>query len=668
MDRSNLISVDAGSTNVPNLNIFCRNLTNLAKMGVLDPVVGREIEIRRMAQILSRRKKNNPVLIGDGGVGKTAIVEGLALRIVNRDVPISLIDKVIMELDINSVVAGTKYRGQFEERMKLIIEELKQNKNIIIFIDEVHIVVGAGGTSNALDAANILKPALSRGEIQCIGASTLDEYRQYIEKDGALERRFQKIVVNPSTVEETLIILKNIKNKYEGFHNVVYTEDAIFECVKLAERYIIDRKFPDKAIDILDEAGSITQIKNIEIPEVITSLEEKIKKSIALKHNSVNIQDYEAAAKYRNIQKEYEEKLEVELKKWKKSQRSVKKKVTVEKVREAVSMITGIPLTKMKNTEIDRLLNMDTELSKSVIGQDSAIEELVKAIRRNKLGLNDPNKPIGSFIFMGPTGVGKTHLCKEIARILFDKKESLIRIDMSEYMDKFNSSKLIGAPPGYVGYESGGQLTEKVRRNPYCVILFDEIEKAHSDVFNMLLQILDDGTITDGLGRKIDFKNTIIVMTSNIGQKKAMDFGNRIGFKNNEMASLDYIKSIIDKEIENKFSPEFLNRIDDIILFKPLTLENMYKIFDIEFNKIRSRVKELGYNIEISNQLKERIIKDGFDPKRGARPLKRLLQKYIEDLLADNIMKNKIKYGSNILIDLTKKEKNINSFIKIINK
>jgi len=642
----------------PALDSFSRDLTELAENDELDPVIGRESEIERVSQILSRRKKNNPVLIGEPGVGKSAIAEGLALRIIERNVSRNLLNKRILSLDISSMVAGTKYRGQFEERMKLVLEELRNNRDVIIFIDELHTVVGAGGSSGALDAANILKPALARGEIQCIGATTLDEYRQNIEKDGALERRFQKIIVNPPSHEETLEILMNIKGKYEEHHNVEYTKDAIEECVKLTERYVTDRNFPDKAIDALDEAGSRTQLGKVKVPKNVSKLEEVIADVIEKKNLSVGKQDYEAAAKYRDEERKNKLSLDLALKSWETSLVEKKKEVNVDRVREAVSMISGIPLNKINQDENEKLANLEEILNSRVIGQKEAITKASKAIRRSRMGLKDPNRPMGSFIFLGPTGVGKTQLSKELAKILFDSTESLIRVDMSEYMDKFNASKLIGAPPGYVGYEAGGPLTEKVRRKPSSIVLFDEIEKAHPDIFNVMLQILDEGVISDSLGRRIDFRNTLIIMTSNIGQKKALDFGRSVGFGNDEEKEARNIEHIIKKELNKKFAPEFLNRIDDMVLFNKLESKDLVKILDIEIGRMTPRLNDLGIKLKLSKDLKDEIVRLGYDPTYGARPLKRILQKYVEDTLADIMVSEEIKPNTTITLyfDPDKKE------------
>jgi len=635
------------TTRTPGLDSYSRDLTKLAEGGSLDPVIGRDIEIERVSQVLSRRKKNNPVLIGEPGVGKSAIAEGLAIRIIERKVPRNLLNRRVLTLDLGSLVAGTKYRGQFEERMKVILEELKENPDIIIFIDELHTVVGAGGASGSLDAANMFKPALARGEIQCIGATTLNEYRQHIEKDGALERRFQKIIVDPPTREETLEILKSVKEKYEDHHNVIYTEDAVLNCANLTERYITDRSFPDKALDALDEAGSRAQLYQVKVPKTITDLEKNLEEVNIAKKGAVSSQDYEKAAKLRDLERKVKLNLEIRVKEWEKSLKEKRKIVDGDMVREVVSMMSGVPLNKIGQDENKRLANLEEELSQNVIGQEEAVIKTARAIRRNRIGLKDPNKPIGSFIFLGPTGVGKTELAKELARSMFGDKDSLIRVDMSEFMDKFNSTKLIGAPPGYVGHDEGGQLTEKVRRKPYSIVLFDEIEKAHPDIFNIMLQILDEGFITDGLGRKIDFKNTLIIMTSNVGQRTAQEFGRGVGFNSSEADAANY-EGVIRKELNKKFSPEFLNRIDDIILFNHLSKTDLTRILDNELDKMKPRFDALGIKISVKSDLKAEITKSGYDKKYGARPLKRILQKYIEDTIADIMLGGDIPEGSTI--------------------
>ncbi|MBE7628481.1 ATP-dependent Clp protease ATP-binding subunit [Tenacibaculum piscium] len=642
----------------PVLDNFGRDLTAFAIAGKLDPVVGRVKEIERVSQILSRRKKNNPMLIGEPGVGKSAIAEGLALRIVERKVSRILFDKRIVSLDLASLVAGTKYRGQFEERMKALMNELEKNDDIILFIDEIHTIVGAGGATGSLDASNMLKPALARGEIQCIGATTLDEYRTNIEKDGALERRFQKVIVEPTTVEETIQILHNIKGKYEAHHQVSFTDQAIEACVKLTNRYMTDRFLPDKAIDALDEAGSRIHITNIVVPEQIIELEAKLEEIRTQKKTAVSGQKYEEAAKLRDDEKNIETALDSAENQWEEDAKLNREIVTEDNVAEVVSMMTGIPVNRVAEAESHRLADLPNMIKGKVIGQDEAVTKVVKAIQRNRVGLKDPNKPIGSFIFLGSTGVGKTQLAKVLARELFDSSDSLIRIDMSEYMEKFAISRLIGAPPGYVGYEEGGQLTEKVRRKPYSVILLDEIEKAHPDVFNMLLQVLDDGHITDSLGRKIDFRNTIIIMTSNIGARKVKDFGAGVGFgtaskKDQEDA---HVKSIIEGALKKSFAPEFLNRIDDVIIFNSLEREDIHKIIDIELEKLLARIADLGYKLILSEKAKDYIADKGFDKKYGARPLKRAIQKYIEDALAEEIVNSKLDEGDTISMDLDQEE------------
>ncbi|WP_233897004.1 ATP-dependent Clp protease ATP-binding subunit [Tenacibaculum piscium] len=642
----------------PVLDNFGRDLTAFAIAGKLDPVVGRVKEIERVSQILSRRKKNNPMLIGEPGVGKSAIAEGLALRIVERKVSRILFDKRIVSLDLASLVAGTKYRGQFEERMKALMNELEKNDDIILFIDEIHTIVGAGGATGSLDASNMLKPALARGEIQCIGATTLDEYRTNIEKDGALERRFQKVIVEPTTVEETIQILHNIKGKYEAHHQVSFTDQAIEACVKLTNRYMTDRFLPDKAIDALDEAGSRIHITNIVVPEQIIELEAKLEEIRTQKKTAVSGQKYEEAAKLRDDEKNIETALDSAENQWEEDAKLNREIVTEDNVAEVVSMMTGIPVNRVAEAESHRLADLPNMIKGKVIGQDEAVTKVVKAIQRNRVGLKDPNKPIGSFIFLGSTGVGKTQLAKVLARELFDSSDSLIRIDMSEYMEKFAISRLIGAPPGYVGYEEGGQLTEKVRRKPYSVILLDEIEKAHPDVFNMLLQVLDDGHITDSLGRKIDFRNTIIIMTSNIGARKVKDFGAGVGFgtaskKDQEDA---HVKSIIEGALKKSFAPEFLNRIDDVIIFNSLKREDIHKIIDIELEKLLARIADLGYKLILSEKAKDYIADKGFDKKYGARPLKRAIQKYIEDALAEEIVNSKLDEGDTISMDLDQEE------------
>ncbi len=638
----------------PVLDNFGRDLTKMAEQGRLDPIVGRESEIERVSQILSRRKKNNPILIGEPGVGKSAIAEGLALRIVQRKVSRILFNKRIISLDLASLVAGTKYRGQFEERMKAVMAEIEKNPDIILFIDEIHTIIGAGGASGSLDASNMFKPALARGEMQVIGATTLDEYRQYIEKDGALERRFQKVIIDPTTVEETIQILNNIKEKYEDHHMVTFTPEAISACVKLTDRYISDRHLPDKAIDALDEVGSRVHITNINVPKEIIEIEAQIEALKEKKNEVIKSQQYEEAAKLRDDERKLQDKLEVEKKKWEEESKIHRVQVTEDNVAEVVSMMCGIPVTRVAQKESGRLVNMGQELKGKVIGQDEAVEKVVKAIQRNRAGLKDPNKPIGSFFFLGPTGVGKTQLAKVLAKYLFDSEESLIRIDMSEYMEKFSISRLVGAPPGYVGYEEGGQLTEKVRRKPYSIILLDEIEKAHPDVFNLLLQVLDDGHMTDGLGRKIDFKNTILIMTSNIGARQLADFGTGVGFgtKSQSEQKDENSKMVIQNALRKAFSPEFLNRIDDMIMFKSLSREDIHKIIDLELIKLYGRINSLGYQVELTDKAKDFICEKGYDEKYGARPLKRAIQKFIEDPLAEEIIKSNLKEGDSIKLDL----------------
>ncbi|MBE0637927.1 MAG: ATP-dependent Clp protease ATP-binding subunit [Bacteroidales bacterium] len=637
----------------PVLDNFGRDLTRAAEEGRLDPIVGRERELERISQILSRRKKNNPILIGEPGVGKSAIAEGLATRIIERKVSRALFNKRVITLDLASIVAGTKYRGQFEERMKAVLNELEKNPDIILFIDEIHTLVGAGNASGSLDASNMFKPALARGEIQCIGATTLDEYRQYIEKDGALERRFQKILIDPTTVEETTIILNNIKEKYEDHHLVKYTDEAIKSCVTLTNRYISDRYLPDKAIDALDEAGARVHITNMHVPSRIIQIENRIEEIKTEKTKAISSQKFEEAARFRDIERKLQDELELEKKNWEIESRINREIVTEENVAEVVAMMTGIPMKRIAQSEGKRLFNMDEEIKGSVIGQDDAIKKIVKSIRRNRAGLKDPNKPIGSFIFLGPTGVGKTHLAKVLARFLFDSEDALIRIDMSEYMEKFSISRLVGAPPGYVGYEEGGQLTEKVRRKPYSIVLLDEIEKAHPDVFHLLLQVLDDGLITDSLGRRIDFKNTIIIMTSNIGSRQVKDFGQGVGFNTSarESEKDKYSQGIIENALKRAFAPEFLNRVDDIVIFDSLKREHIHQIIDIELKSLYTRIKELGYSLELTEKAKDFIVEKGWDEKFGARPLKRAIQKYVEDPLAEEIISARLKEGDLILLE-----------------
>ncbi|WP_430817465.1 ATP-dependent Clp protease ATP-binding subunit [Carboxylicivirga sp. RSCT41] len=653
-------SSSKSGSDTPVLDNFGIDITKAAEENRLDPIVGREKEIERLAQILSRRKKNNPILIGEPGVGKSAIAEGLALRIIEKKVSRVLFDKRVVTLDLASIVAGTKYRGQFEERMKAILNELSRNPNIILFIDEIHTIVGAGGATGSLDAANMLKPALARGEIQCIGATTLDEYRQHIEKDGALERRFQKVMVEPTSIEETVEILNNIREKYEDHHNVNYTPEAVEACVKLTERYISDRHLPDKAIDALDEAGSRVHISNIVVPETILKIENDIDEIKENKIKAVKAQNFELAASFRDKEKGLLEELESAKSKWEEELLQHRESVDAEKVAEVVAMMTGIPVQRVAQAEGFRLLKMGKELNGSVIGQNKAIEKIVKAIQRNRAGLKDPNRPIGSFVFLGPTGVGKTHLAKVLAKYLFDTTDALIRIDMSEYMEKFSVSRLVGAPPGYVGYEEGGQLTEKVRRRPYAVVLLDEIEKAHPDVFNLLLQVLDEGRLTDSLGRKVDFKNTIIIMTSNIGTRELKDFGRGVGFTpKSSISDQDHAKGVIEKALKKAFAPEFINRIDDVIIFNNLEKNDIHKIIDIELKGLYERVEGLGYKLELSDAAKDFIASKGYDIQYGARPLKRAIQKYLEDEMAEVIIQASVSEGDIIKVDFDSKEEKI---------
>jgi len=646
------------SGKTPMLESHSRDLTDLARKGLLDPIIGRDEEIERVSQILTRRKKNNPVLLGEPGVGKSAIAEGLALKIVQRKVSRNLLNKRVLTLDLSSVVAGTKYRGQFEERINAIIKELKENPEVIIFIDEIHTIVGAGSASGSMDASNLFKPALARGELQCIGATTLNEYRQNIEKDGALERRFQKVVINPSSPEVTLTILNNVKGKYEDHHNVEYTEEAILNCVKLTERYITDRNFPDKALDALDESGSRAQQSEVNVPDSIKKLEKSIEDYKEGKRIAVENQKYEEAAKYRDLERKARTTLDIEIKEWEKAMKGQRKIVDGDKVAEVVSMMSGIPLQKVSQDENEKLASIETYLKNRVIGQDHAVEKISRCIRRNRMGLKDPNKPIGSFIFLGSTGTGKTQLAKELSKFMFGDQDSLIRVDMSEYGDKFNSTKLIGAPPGYVGHEEGGQLTEKVRRKPYSIVLFDEVEKAHPDIFNTLLQILDEGFITDGLGRKIDFKNTLIILTSNVGSRKLQDFGDGVGFRSKSKEEETEIAKeiLLKKELQKAFSPEFINRLDDIVYFKELIKEDILKILEVELSKVLPRIESLGYKISLTQRLKEDIAEKGYDPKFGARPLKRIVQRYIEDSIADLMVMKKAEEGSTITLDYDEKK------------
>ncbi len=664
-ESSNAPGAGSGQPKSPNdtpvLDNFGTDMTRAAAENRLDPIVGREKEIERLAQILSRRKKNNPVLIGEPGVGKSAIVEGLALRIIQRKVSRILFDKRVISLDMASIVAGTKYRGQFEERIKAILNELSKNPNIILFIDEIHTIVGAGSASGSMDAANMLKPALARGEIQCIGATTLDEYRKNIEKDGALERRFQKVIVDPTTAEETLQILQNIKPRYEEHHNVIYTDDALKACVNLTERYISDRNFPDKAIDALDEAGSRVHIANIIVPKSIEELEAKIEDTKTEKLAAVKSQNFELAASFRDKERQYLLQLEAAKSKWEKELQEHRETVDEEKVAEVVAMMSGVPVQRIATAENIKLLEMGEVLKNKVIGQDEAVSKIVKAIQRNRVGLKDPNKPIGTFMFLGPTGVGKTHLAKKLAEYLFDSADSLIRIDMSEYLEKFAVSRLIGAPPGYVGYEEGGQLTEKVRRKPYSVVLLDEIEKAHPDVFNILLQVLDEGRLTDSLGRRVDFKNTILILTSNIGTRQLKDFGRGVGFTTKAEGETDkeFSRGVIQKALNKAFAPEFLNRIDDIIMFDQLDKAAIHKIIDIELEGLYDRINKLGYSLILTDEAKDFIASKGYDVQFGARPLKRAIQKYLEDEMAEMIIKASVSEGDTILVGFDKDEQKL---------
>ncbi len=653
----------AGATKskTPVLDNFGRDITKFAELGTLDPIVGRDEEIERVSQILSRRKKNNPILIGEPGVGKTAIVEGLALRIVQRKVSRVLFDKRVISLDLAALVAGTKYRGQFEERMKAIMNELEKNRDVILFIDEIHTIVGAGGASGSLDASNIFKPALARGDLQCIGASTLDEYRMYIEKDGALDRRFQKVLVEPPSVEETIIILNNIKSKYEDFHNVIYDAESIEACVKLSDRYMTDRLLPDKAIDVLDEAGARVHLKNINVPQNIIDLEKKIEEIKQEKNKVVKSQRFEEAAALRDKEKRLGEELDRAKADWEEESKHKRYPINEEAIAEVICMMTGIPVMRMVEAESSKLRRMDDDLRATVVGQDEAIGKIVKAIQRNRVGLKDPRKPIGSFIFLGPTGVGKTELARCLARYMFDSDDALIRVDMSEYMEKFSLSRLIGAPPGYVGYEEGGQLTEKVRRKPYSVVLLDEIEKAHPDIFNILLQVLDDGQLTDGLGRKVDFKNTLIIMTSNIGVRQLKDFGAGVGFTTSAKVtnSEDNNRGVIEKALRRTFSPEFLNRIDDVVIFNSLEEKHINMIIDIIMKDVMKRLNTLGFSMTLSEEAKKFIAEKGYDQQFGARPLHRAIQKYLEDPLAEEILNHRIKAGDKVTADYSETEKRI---------
>jgi ATP-dependent Clp protease ATP-binding subunit ClpC len=637
----------------PVLDTYSRDLTKMAEEGKLDAIVGREKEIERVSQILSRRKKNNPILIGEPGVGKSSVAEGLALRIIQRKVSRILFNKRIVMLDLASMVAGTKYRGQFEERIKALMAEMEKEPDVILFIDEIHTIIGAGGASGSLDASNMFKPALARGEIQIIGATTLDEYRKHIEKDGALERRFQKVIVEPASVDETIQIISNIRDKYESHHNVIYTPEAIKACVDLTDRYVTDRFLPDKAIDALDEAGSRVHISNIVVPQSITDIENKILEIKEKKTQVIRSQKYEEAAKLRDVERQLNESLEAERKRWEEECANNKQTVTEENVAEVVSMMTGIPLQKVSENETTKLGKMQDSIIGKVIGQDDAVKKIVKAIQRGRVGLKDPNKPIGSFMFLGPTGVGKTQLAKVLAKYLFDSEDSLIRIDMSEYMEKFAVSRLIGAPPGYVGHDEGGQLTEKVRRKPYSVVLLDEIEKAHPEVFNLLLQVLDDGQLTDSLGRKVNFKNTIIIMTSNTGSRQLKEFGTGVGFntKSREGGKGDESNAVIEKELKKKFAPEFLNRIDDVVMFNSLDKEDISKIINIELEKLTDRVEKMEFELEISQEAIDYIASQGFDPDYGARPLKRAIQRHVEDVLTEEIIQQNPTKGSKLSLD-----------------
>jgi ATP-dependent Clp protease ATP-binding subunit ClpC len=642
----------------PVLDNFGRDITKLADQDALDPIVGRDAEIERVSQILSRRKKNNPILIGEPGVGKTAIVEGLALRIVQRKVSRVLFDKRVISLDLAALVAGTKYRGQFEERMKAIMNELEKNRDVILFIDEIHTIVGAGGASGSLDASNIFKPALARGELQCIGASTLDEYRMHIEKDGALDRRFQKVIIEPPSVADTITILNNIKSKYEDYHSVIYDQEAIEACVKLSDRYMTDRLLPDKAIDVLDEVGARVHLKNISVPEDIVELEKQIEEVKNEKNRVVKSQRFEEAASLRDTEKKLGEALDKAKLNWEEDSKNKRFPINEEHIAEVISMMTGIPVKRMVEAETTKLRKMAEDMRGQVIGQEDAIGKVVKAIQRNRVGLKDPKKPIGTFIFLGPTGVGKTELARALARNMFDSEESLIRIDMSEYMEKFAVSRLIGAPPGYVGYEEGGQLTEKVRRKPYCVILLDEIEKAHPDIYNILLQVLDDGILTDGLGRKVDFKNTLIIMTSNIGARQLKEFGDGVGFATATRMEQteENNRSVIEKALKRTFSPEFLNRIDDVVVFNSLTKDNIYLIIDIIMKHVLARLVNLGLNLVLTSEAKDFIADKGYDVQFGARPLHRAIQKYIEDPLAEEILNHSVKEGDTLVGDIDKEK------------
>jgi len=642
-----------GKSKTPVLDTYSRDLTKMAEDGRLDPIVGREKEIERVSQILSRRKKNNPILIGEPGVGKSSIAEGLALRIVQRKVSRLLFNKRVVMLDLASMVAGTKYRGQFEERIKALMAEMEKEPDVILFIDEIHTIIGAGGASGSLDASNMLKPALARGEIQIIGATTLDEYRKHIEKDGALERRFQKVQVEPATGEETVQILHNIKDRYEQHHNVTYTEDAIKACVDLTERYLNDRFLPDKAIDALDEVGARVHISNINVPKEITDIEKKLIDIKDKKNDVIRSQKYEEAAKLRDVERQLNTDLETARKSWEDDQKNNRQTVDEDAVAEVVAMMSGVPVTKVSQNENEKLSKMSTAIEGKVIGQYEAVRKIVKAIQRGRVGLKDPNKPIGSFMFLGPTGVGKTQLAKVLAKYLFDSEDALVRIDMSEYMEKFAVSRLVGAPPGYVGHDEGGQLTEKIRRKPYSVILLDEIEKAHPEVFNLLLQVLDDGQLTDSFGRKVNFKNTIIIMTSNTGSRQLKDFGTGVGFstKNKLAAVEEETKAVIEKELKKKFAPEFLNRVDDVVMFNSLSKENINEIIKIELERLIERVDKMEYKLTITDSAIEYIASEGFDPQYGARPLKRAIQRHVEDVLTEDIIQYNPEKGSNLILD-----------------
>ena len=642
-----------GKSKTPVLDTYSRDLTKMAEDGRLDPIVGREKEIERVSQILSRRKKNNPILIGEPGVGKSSIAEGLALRIVQRKVSRLLFNKRVVMLDLASMVAGTKYRGQFEERIKALMAEMEKEPDVILFIDEIHTIIGAGGASGSLDASNMLKPALARGEIQIIGATTLDEYRKHIEKDGALERRFQKVQVEPATGEETVQILHNIKDRYEQHHNVTYTENAIKACVDLTERYLNDRFLPDKAIDALDEVGARVHISNINVPKEITDIEKKLVEIKDKKNDVIRSQKYEEAAKLRDVERQLNTDLETARKSWEDDQKNNRQTVDEDAVAEVVAMMSGVPVTKVSQNENEKLSKMSTAIAGKVIGQDEAVKKIVKAIQRGRVGLKDPNKPIGSFMFLGPTGVGKTQLAKVLAKYLFDSEDALVRIDMSEYMEKFAVSRLVGAPPGYVGHDEGGQLTEKVRRKPYSVILLDEIEKAHPEVFNLLLQVLDDGQLTDSLGRKVNFKNSIIIMTSNTGSRQLKDFGTGVGFstKNKLAAVEEETKAVIEKELKKKFAPEFLNRVDDVVMFNSLSKDDINEIIKIELERLIERVDKMEYKLTITDSAIEYIASEGFDPQYGARPLKRAIQRHVEDVLTEDIIQYNPEKGSNLVLD-----------------